>query len=161
MLDSSSYELLPRSSGSFNEETLPYQVQTRFWSQRRYHNWVYWLRRKIRPLFALRNIPAVCATFLAFLVITVPLLNPSYTLRPTHYTGTNRHSEKVFIAACIVDADLIRGAWGRAVLDLIDIIGPENSFLSIYENDSGPDTKLALQELLHKVPCKLTLTIDR
>jgi mannosyltransferase 1 (CAP59) len=72
--------------------------------------------------------------------------------------GANPHQERVFIAANIVDKDLIKGAWGKALLDLIDIIGPENAFLSIYENDSGSDTKQALEELAAKVKSTINHT---
>lgn len=89
-----------------------------------------------------------------FLVVLTPFLNPSYSTKPSHYTGSNHRHEKVFIAAAITDAGLIRGPWGKSVLELIDIIGPENAFLSIYENDSGPDTAAALRELEEKVRCE-------
>lgn len=94
----------------------------------------------------------VLAALIAWILIT-PILNPSYTHVPAHYTGGNPHQEKVFVAACIVNPDLIRGAWGRAVLELVEAVGPENLFLSIYENDSGPETKEALQELSEKITC--------
>ncbi|CUS15005.1 unnamed protein product [Tuber aestivum] len=59
----------------------------------------------------------------------------------------NPAGEKVFIAANIIDADLINGAWGNAVMELMDLIGGGNVFLSIFENDSGPETKAALEDL--------------
>ena len=100
-----------------------------------------------------RFISATVAILL-FLIIITPIFNPSYSRRPSHYLGSNPNQERVFIAANIVNKDLIRGAWGKAVLDLIDIIGTENAFLSIYENDSGSETKDALQELSAKVKCE-------
>jgi Cryptococcal mannosyltransferase 1 len=100
---------------------------------------------------------SVTISVLLILIIITPIFNPSYSRRPSHYLGSNPNQERVFIAANIVDKDLIRGAWGKAVLDLIDIIGQENAFLSIYENDSGPETKKALQELSEKVKCKRDL----
>lgn len=42
----------------------------------------------------------------------------------------NPLSEKVYIAANIVDAELVRGAWGDAVLELMDLLGEQNVFLS-------------------------------
>ncbi|KAG0639101.1 cryptococcal mannosyltransferase 1-domain-containing protein [Tuber brumale] len=59
----------------------------------------------------------------------------------------NPAGEKVFIAANIIDAGLINGAWGNAVMELMDLIGGENVFLSIFENDSGPETRAALEDL--------------
>lgn len=88
------------------------------------------------------------------LVVVTPILNPSYTRRPSHYTGTNINNEKVFIAANIVDESLIRGAWGTAVRELVELLGKENVYLSIYENDSGPGTKAALRELEQKIQCE-------
>ena len=44
----------------------------------------------------------------------------------------NPAGEKVFIAANIIDADLINGVWGNAVMELMDLIGGENVFLSLY-----------------------------
>ena len=50
---------------------------------------------------------------------------------------------------------ILLNAVAELVDDLIDIIGPQNAYLSVYENDSGPETKEALQELAAKVKCKL------
>ena len=96
---------------------------------------------------------AAVAVLLALIVLT-PILLPSYSRRPEHYNGTNPHNETVFIAANIVDEDLIRGSWGQSILELIDIVGKENVFLSIYENDSGPGTRAALKDFANKVPCE-------
>jgi hypothetical protein len=66
----------------------------------------------------------------------------------------NPYGEKIFIAANILQEDLIRGSWGNAVLELVDLLGADNVFLSIYENDSGRGTADALEELRNKVSCK-------
>ncbi|GAB7353519.1 hypothetical protein MBLNU459_g3964t1 [Dothideomycetes sp. NU459] len=84
----------------------------------------------------------------------------SNSTKPAHYMGHNHRNERVFIAAAITDAALIRGPWGRSVIELIDIIGPENAFLSIYENDSGPDTAAALRELEEKVKCDSSIVSE-
>lgn len=42
----------------------------------------------------------------------------------------NPLSEKVYIAANIVDAELVQGVWGDAVLELMDLLGEQNVFLS-------------------------------
>ncbi|KZF19248.1 glycosyltransferase family 69 protein [Xylona heveae TC161] len=107
----------------------------------------------------IRRFSFISLFFLALLalIILTPLLNPSYLHRPAHYVGGNPFNEKVFIAANIVDADLIRGAWGQAVIGLIDELGAENTYLSIYENDSGPETREALAELRQKVKCRSTI----
>jgi hypothetical protein len=110
------------------------------------------------PFGRLRRVLIRCVLVFVLVVMTLlvvtPIWNPSYTYKPKHYSGTNPRGEKVFIAANIIDKDLINGPWGEAVLGLIDIIGPQNAFLSIYENDSGQETKEALRELAAKVKCE-------
>lgn len=147
------YEPVPRSS--FELRDLESDASSKYshiphvvWSSK------LWIR-SVR--FARRQLILGFSVLFALLIATItltPFLNPSYSRPPAHYTGGNPHHEKVFIASCIVDPELIRGAWGRAVLELIDAVGPENAFLSVYENDSGPDTKEALLELAQKVKCE-------
>ncbi|KAN0095703.1 glycosyltransferase family 69 protein [Hyaloscypha variabilis] len=50
--------------------------------------------------------------------------------------------EKVFIAANIIDRDLVRGEWGQRVVELVQAIGVERCFVSVY---GGPTD--ALEEL--------------
>ena len=117
-----------------------------------------WRWRRSGPGGRLRRLLWRCLnillTIIGFLLVVTPIFNPSYSTRPDHYTGSNPKNERVFIAANIIDSNLIRGAWGKAVLELIDIIGNGNVFLSIYENDSGEDTKEALREFSAKVKCE-------
>ena len=120
----------------------------------------------------------VCAfnfTFLVFLIcVVISLLQgiflPSYSNPPQHYKDLvrraqsseepglgNPRGEKIFIASNIIQHSLIRGAWGASLLNLIHYLGPENVFVSIYENDSGPETIAALSWLrdqLNAVKCK-------
>lgn len=96
------------------------------------------------------------------------LLSPSYADPPRHYKALRRQAqssvspgranllgEKIFIAASLYDpqGQIVSGAWGQSVLRLIDLLGPENCFLSIYESDSGPPGALALQELESDLRC--------
>ncbi|KAI2375544.1 hypothetical protein LOY91_002172 [Ophidiomyces ophidiicola] len=94
------------------------------------------------------------------------VLFPSYQRPPRHYhelrqailastrSGRgNQENEKIFIAANIINEELIRGPWGTSLLELIDILGEQNVFVSIYENDSGIGTRNALRELQKKLPC--------
>ena len=108
-------------------------------------------RSRIR--LVLRIIHVIILALFLWTFLT-PIVNPSYVQRPYHYSGRNLRREKVFIAANIVDEDLIRGEWGKRVVELVDLLGNDNVFLSIYENDSGPGTKAALQELGKKVQCE-------
>jgi hypothetical protein len=87
---------------------------------------------------------------------------PSYTHLPRHYQalrdqvksssrpgrGNPRH-EKIFIAASIRDRHgrLAKGVWAEKILELVELLGPDNVFLSIYENDAGAIGQAALQEL--------------
>ena len=65
----------------------------------------------------------------------------------------NVRQDEVFIAANIINEELIRGPWGAALLELIDLLGEDNVFVSIYENDSGYGTQKALQELQRNFSC--------
>ena len=117
----------------------------------------YLRRQHARPRSRIRFLLLIAKILLLVLflwVVLTPIVNPSYVSRPYHYSGRNLRREKVFIAANIVDEDLIRGPWGERVVELVDLLGYDNVFLSIYENDSGPGTKAALQELGKKVQCE-------
>ncbi|KAI1909043.1 hypothetical protein LOZ12_005761 [Ophidiomyces ophidiicola] len=124
-----------------------------------------------RLCFALHCLFAI----LGILILFTPIFRPSYTQRPSHYNilrdsilGSSNHgrgnprNEKVFIAASIYDRDgkLARGQWGKNVLDLIDILGPDNTYLSVYENDSGDDSLIALREMEKKVPCNHSMIYE-
>jgi hypothetical protein len=107
--------------------------------------------------------------FLVFLVLFVGIFFPSYTVRPAHYNvlrqralesdepgRANPYQEKVFITAALYEekGNLASGAWGTAVLKLIDLLGPENVHLSVYEDNPDLKTKQALVEFRQKVPCE-------
>lgn len=98
------------------------------------------------------------------LQIFIGILWPSYTKPPERYrvldqmvrkTGrANVRAEKIFIAAAITDPDgnLVRHDWGQNLMTLINILGPENCYLSIYAN-GGPGGKKALDHLKQKIRC--------
>lgn len=108
------------------------------------------------------------------LVMIIGFFRPSYTTLPVHYqalrgralaTGEGRanpNNEKVFIAASIYDkgGHLVNGDWGIAVLNLIELLGYENVFLSIYENDSGSDAGAALRDFERKIKCTNKLVFE-
>ena len=113
-----------------------------------------------------------CCCCLLALTVVVGVFFPSYTRLPPHYAALrdrirkgqevgsgNIHKEKIFIAASIFDpgAGLASGDWAKNVLELVHILGPENVYLSIYENDSGEDAVEALAKLQTRVPCNHTL----
>jgi hypothetical protein len=108
-----------------------------------------------------------------FLVLFASIFLPSYTHRPAHYDElrqrslrnatpgrANPNNEKIFIAASIYEekGELTSGAWGKAVLDLVDLLGPQNVHLSIYENDADYITQQSLTDLRKSVTCKTTVS---
>ena len=48
---------------------------------------------------------------------------------------------------------LIKKDWGSAVLELVELLGPQNVYLSIYENDADPFAKAALKGIEYKITC--------
>ena len=103
------------------------------------------------------------------------IFRPSYTHLPPHYASLRTKSlqsnapgrgnllnEKVFIAASLYDqgGDLARGQWGKSVLALINLLGEDNVFLSIYENNSGVEGEQALSEFGRHVSCNKTLIFE-
>lgn len=61
----------------------------------------------------------------------------------------NVNNEKIFLAATLFDpaGTLIGGRWGNAVLELVELLGPQNVYLSVYENDATSAVKVALERL--------------
>ena len=107
-------------------------------------------------------------TFTAILVVFTFAFRPSYTYLPDHYQALQRrcvgskdpgrgniNNEKIFIAAALHDpgGTLVGEDWGNAVLGLVELLGPQNVHLSIYENDADPLAKAALESMEHKVNC--------
>lgn len=70
----------------------------------------------------------------------------------------NLHDEKIFIVANVLNEDLIRTSWGDDLVELIDILGKDNVFISIYENDAGNGTETALLDLGWRLPRKFEIT---
>jgi ZIP family zinc transporter len=127
------------------------------------------VRRRKRSLLRLvyhgfLAIPFVCF----FLVLFVSIIFPSYTYPPAHYEElrqralgsslpgrANTRNEKVFIAASLYEkeGELTSGPWGQSVLDLVDLLGPQNVYLSVYENNPDDLTRKSLEEFKRKAPC--------
>ncbi|EXJ83420.1 hypothetical protein A1O1_07043 [Capronia coronata CBS 617.96] len=154
------------------------------WLRRRYHrprprSRRFALCHIIRPPRSfLRKFALFAYTFFTTILVTVivgGVFFPGYTHLPPYYVDlrhkalasrdagrANVHNQKVFIAASIYDKDgkLCGGDWADNVLDLIELLGPENAFLSIYVNDSGPEAKKALDDLQRRVPCDHALVFE-
>ena len=103
-----------------------------------------------------------------FLVLSMAnaILRPSYAYPPSHYWSLegrvlsstehgrgNVNDQKVYIAANIINEDLIRGQWGTSLQALVELLGEDNVFVSIYENDSGKGTRAALRALQQRLKC--------
>ena len=144
-MPSPSYEPLSRySSDSDLSEVLKLEFQ-RYTTRRPF---LLRLARKAtrfcRPLYA--------ALALLLLLLCQITFNASYT-NPTPFTiPTN---ETVFIAANIIDGDLIEGAWGHSLLELVHLIGKDRVFVSIY---GGP--KSSLKTLEDKLPCSTSIVAE-
>ncbi len=76
------------------------------------------------------------------------MFNASYSLSAAP-TFNPSSTETVFIAANIIDGSLITGAWGKSLLELVESIGSERVFVSIY---GGPTS--ALRQLEDMLECE-------
>lgn len=109
------------------------------------------------------------------LILLTSIFRPSYTRPPAHYATLrksvlktsypgrgNPRNEKVFLAASLYDRDgqLARGQWGVQLLELVNLLGEQNVFVSIYENDSGEDGRSALRELEQQIPSRKSIVFD-
>ena len=108
------------------------------------------------------------------LVILTSIFYPSYTKAPPQYAllrkralasrepaRANPHNETVFVAASLYDDEggLAGGQWGHMVLELIDLLGKDNVFLSIYENGKEKGAK-ALRDFESQVTCNKSLVFE-
>ena len=146
-------------------------------------------RRPLRPLHKPRHrfcfrgsiFRKLLQLIYAFLILLISIVvvggvfNPSYTYLPKHYKQLrdqarsstlpgrgNPGQEKVYIAAAIRDrhGHLAKGPWADNILELVDLLGPDNVFLSVYENDSGPIAKAALQDLEERIAFPHSLVFE-
>lgn len=132
--------------------------------------------RPYRPF--LRRIAYYLRLFVGFILVLLLLtyiFRPSYTLPPSQYRSLqasarqstspgrgNPRNEQVFLAASLYDpgGDLVRGKWGEKVLQLIELLGANNVFLSVYENGSGPEGENALRDLEGLVSCNRSIVFE-
>lgn len=132
----------------------------------------------IRRLFFRRwcyHIHAMFGIVLA-LALLMSIFRPSYTNPPAHYDTLrkavkasnqagrgNPRNEKVFIAASIYDkgGELANGQWGKQLLQLIDMLGDKNVYVSIYENDSGEEGEYALGELGKRITSPKSIIFEQ
>ena len=118
----------------------------------------------------------IALTVLCALVFLTAIFRPSYTILPKHYQELksrildnrdegrgNLDNQKIFIATSIYDRNgrLAGGAWGQAILNLINILGNNNVYLSIYENDGGDDAQNALRRFETELQCQHSLIFEK
>jgi len=105
------------------------------------------------------------------IILLVAALYPSYTHPPHHYNVLRAHAlmstepgrinvlgEKIFIASSIYDKQgrLASGPWAQNLLDLVDLLGPENVFLSVFEDDPDSLARTSLERFSKRVICGST-----
>lgn len=140
------YELLPRNSSDIDNNAFKDKPV-----RRRYHNLL------SLPLAGFRKSRRVCRPLFVFPAIVVFFLwqitfNASYTNPPPFIPHP---SETVYIAANIIDGHLVEGAWGASLLDLIDTIGRDRVYVSIY---GGPTD--ALKHLEAVLECEHSIVSE-
>lgn len=141
------YELVRRSGSDseFDEDFPPYRQRTARSSCAHY-------LRRISRFLVPKRLPFTLLGALAFLLIFTALFNPSYTSPPPFDIPEN---ERVFIAANIVDDELIRGVWGQAINDLVELIGSEKVYVSVYGGSTA-----ALQDFEKELRCNSSIVSE-
>ncbi|ESZ92644.1 glycosyltransferase family 69 protein [Sclerotinia borealis F-4128] len=140
------YDLLPQNSPDVKDSTYEFMDKS-------FSPW----RLASKLLRAFRRICKPTYIFLFFILFLCwqIILNASYTNPPKFSIPSD---EKVFIAANIVDAKLIDGLWGDNLVALVDAIGKERVFVSVY---GGPKNSLVrLEGRLHGVQKKIVAEVD-
>ncbi|KAF2277993.1 uncharacterized protein EI97DRAFT_415842 [Westerdykella ornata] len=184
------YELLPQGSfddGDFHElEPTPSHSQSSWYSRishalprtvKRISSPSTYTRRRKNAALRL----CLCWTFFWFpclcltLVLLAGIFFPSYTNPPPHYKELRRaavsswqpgranpRNEKIFIAASLYEShgEYTSGPWGEQVLELVDLLGPGNVYLSIYEDNPSPATKKSLLDFKAKVTCNASIVAE-
>ncbi|KPI34956.1 uncharacterized protein AB675_3854 [Cyphellophora attinorum] len=135
-----------------------------------------------RPRFCGRSLARSCVS-LSYITLVIVILYsitgfiffPNYSTLPPQYEALreqatssnapgsgNPKQQKVFIASNLYDphGQLADGPWADNVLRLIHLLGPDNTYLSIYENDSGDVGSDAMDRLRAKTPCNNTLVVE-
>ena len=139
------YSLLPRSSSSDFSSNDEFKDKIR--PRRRYPT-LFSVVRKTRRVCRPAYFTIALVVFLAWQVT----FNASYSNPPPFNIPPN---ESVYIAANIIDADLINGAWGASLQKLVSLIGKERVYVSIY---GGPTS--ALKALESQLDCAHSLVSE-
>ncbi|KAL0939263.1 polysaccharide export protein [Colletotrichum truncatum] len=106
------------------------------------------LRLSARRLVRTRAFRNLILIFAVYTFLDALRIQRIVTNAPRHDPKRPRKLEKVYIAGMHYNsAGLIKNHWNKAVLDLVDALGRENVFVSVYESGSWDDSKKWLAEL--------------
>ncbi|OQN95371.1 hypothetical protein B0A48_18477 [Cryoendolithus antarcticus] len=132
-----------------------------------------WRTRWRLSYHSILQVLGVSLAGVACLVIVAGLFFPSYSNPPRRYKElrnlarepsgrVNVRNEKIFIAASLYDAggELVSGDWGKSLLGLIDILGPDNVFLSLYEDNADDGSKIALRAFEKRLSCQSSVVVE-
>jgi hypothetical protein len=158
-----------------HDEQSPGQLPSPRWKQRRRRLWRlphFHLPRYLQHFHGPR-IPITVLAIIVLLILVCPVFFPSYSNPPHRYTAlrarvqkaprqagrANVDNEKIFVAAALYDrrGKLLSGDWAASMLGLIHVLGPDNVYLSIYENDADEESKRALTNFEKQVTCQSTI----
>ena len=137
--------------------------------------WLPFHFRLHKPSYRLCIYLLVLVSIILALIALTAIFRPSYNKPPTHYQAlreqiegsedygrANPEHQKIFIAASLYDkgGHLLGGAWGEALLQLIDMLGNRNVYLSIYENTADEAAQVAQFQFEKKVQCPHTMILE-
>ncbi|KXH67357.1 hypothetical protein CSAL01_10696, partial [Colletotrichum salicis] len=106
------------------------------------------LRLSARRLLRSRTFRNIALLLTLYILLDALRYQRRITSAPRHDPTRPRRAERVYIAGMHYnDASLVRTHWNKAVLDLVEALGRDNVYVSVYESGSWDDTKAALREL--------------
>ncbi|TQS36073.1 hypothetical protein Golomagni_03486 [Golovinomyces magnicellulatus] len=143
-LNQAQYKRLPRSFTDLPREN----IEIEFKEKSVIYGFFSLILRRARRLLARVNKPIKFFLFLLVLLGIQLKFNGSF-LEKDAPPFTPDTQERIFIAANIIDGDVIRNWWGPSLLSLVQFIGPERTYVSIY---GGPTA--ALSQLADKLKCE-------
>lgn len=86
--------------------------------------------------------------FLLCIIDLVSILSIYMRQLPPPKPQSSREKERIYIASIHWNNEaVLRSKWIEAVVDTVKLLGPENSYVSVYESGSWDDSKGALRVL--------------
>ncbi|KAK4148840.1 glycosyltransferase [Chaetomidium leptoderma] len=107
-------------------------------------------RRFLRTLLSRSTFLKLALLYLVWTVIEAQIsyYRVARTERESRAQAVLHEPTRVYIASLHWNNEkILRAEWNRAVVDLVNTLGPENVFVSVYESGSWDDSKGALREL--------------